>query len=181
MFTESALASLLEQHPVFIVIHVLVLAAGCGLMGFLVHRDAQLFDALRAQLFRGMGHADPIAGLSGQGPEFWLAMLFFTTGIVMLWSLLGVWPLLVQAVGTAGAMFGGALAALFRSTAFQIAVCWGLLYVGLSMSSIVLTQQIHAKHVLPAFRELDLPPAPQLDVNEQIRRFRDLIDDLDRI
>ncbi|MEM8876540.1 MAG: hypothetical protein AAGD23_01590 [Pseudomonadota bacterium] len=163
-----------------VVFALLILIAGCGSVVYLAQQNVALIDEVRTNLARWMGQTGHVSELSLHGPEFWLAMVLFAVGFSMLWSVLGVLPVLAHAVGAVGTMLGGAMVALFRSTAFHIVVGWVLFYVGVSMFTLGLVREIHREHILSAAGQLDLrpissPPA----VSEQIRRFRDLIDEMD--
>jgi hypothetical protein len=163
-----------ERLTMYTVFHMMLFLAGGGLLGHAMDRDGNLIANLEARLSREL--SQPATGeLALHAPEFWLPLMVLAGGFLLLWGAIGLLPMAVQAIGVIGTGLGAVLAGILRSTAFQIAVCCMVFYVGQVAFTGFMVQHIYEDHIQQAARQLDLRFDERPDLNDQVRRVRDLM------
>jgi hypothetical protein len=176
----GSVALLSELPTVFTFVHALLFLAGAGLLYHALGHTACLFTALDMHLPLGLLFLRPLDGFALDGPGSWRSVMALCGGSLLVWGAVGILPFVVRAIGMAVAAVGGSLTAMLRSTAFQIALCGMLFYVGQVAFTGALTRDIYDSHIRPAMRQLDIQIEAKPDLLRQLRDYRDLINHAER-
>lgn len=166
----------------YLFFHALLFFAGCGVVAHAFRQDGELLTEFDARLARGLDdHPTQPGDLVTQAPEVWLPLMMIGGGFLLLWGAIGLLPAVLRALGVGLTLIGQCAAAVLRSTAFHIALCCMLFYLGQVAFTGMMVHQIYDEHIESAARQLGVQFDERPDLNEQIRRFRELIRDIEQI